>query len=95
MWPPPKGLYLDENFNTHHPQGKTIRLYTVGEYISGSPNILNNYVAILFLFFSILQMRKWATTIAVTIVGREITIREALQKISHEPITKNRQNKKS
>jgi len=23
MWPPPKGLYLDENFNTHHPQDLT------------------------------------------------------------------------
>ena len=65
MWPPPKGLYLDENFNTHHPQGKTKWLYTVGEYISGSQNILNNYGAIFLFIFSILQIRKWATTIAI------------------------------
>ena len=40
------------------------------------------------LFANALKERKRATTIAVAIVGRAITIWEAIQKRSYEPIYK-------
>ena len=58
---------------------------TVGENIIATTKILNNYSAIQSFIF---KECKRATTIAVVIliVGRVITIWEAIQKRSHEPI---------
>ena len=54
-------------------------MYTVGENIIATTKIQNNYGAIQYFFLS---------NIAMSIVGRAITILEAIQKRSNEPIYK-------